>query len=287
MMATTADWAAWWPDGWRRPGVRRIVGPAAGYALAFGAVFGGGLHLADSADWSGLAHGRAALDAVAARAASAERVLAEAARRKPETAAFASSEAGRASDWATLALKLAERAASSGLRLRSLEPEAVQGVQPDRRRAVRIVADGDFSALRRAIGGLAAAPALVVPTAIRVERGAAALRMEISLDVFPALPADEAALASDGASASADGGDPFGGPDGSGAADAMPARLAGVMRDRRTGLALFDDGAGVITAVATGEVIGAARLVRIASDGVTVAVPDGVRRIGLDEGGTR
>ncbi|WP_246327069.1 pilus assembly protein [Burkholderia guangdongensis] len=298
MTAMTADWA--WLVGVRWRGARCVVGRAAGYAVAFGAVFAGGASLADQADWSGLAQSRAALDAAAARAAAADRVLAEAARRKPDVSAAASTDAGRAPDWATLALKLAELAASSGLRLDVLEPQPAQPAQPAQqeqqepreqqaqpgaRRAVRIVARGDFPALRRTVGGLAALPALAVPMTTRVERGAAALRIEMTLDVFPALPVDGAASAGDQIDAFADAGDPFGrGVDDPGETDAASARLAGVLRDGRGGLALFDDGTGSITAISTGEALGHARLLRVAPDGVVLATPGGPRRIDLDEG---
>jgi hypothetical protein len=74
---------SWFGDGWRHVasrGARPAVAHVAGCVLAFGAVLAGGVHLADSADWSGLVHGRAALEAAKARAATAERVLADGAR---------------------------------------------------------------------------------------------------------------------------------------------------------------------------------------------------------------
>ncbi len=55
------------------------VSPAAvhamGCVLAFSAVLAGGIHLANAADWSGLAHSRALLAAAQTRAADAQRVL--------------------------------------------------------------------------------------------------------------------------------------------------------------------------------------------------------------------
>ncbi|HDR9628920.1 TPA: pilus assembly protein, partial [Burkholderia stabilis] len=64
--------------GHARPGGRRRVSPAAAHAagcmLAFAAVLAGGIHLANAADWSGLAHGRALLAAAQVRAADAQRL---------------------------------------------------------------------------------------------------------------------------------------------------------------------------------------------------------------------
>jgi hypothetical protein len=185
-------------------------------------------------------------------------------------------------------LELAELAASSGLRVVSLEPEPGQDAkEANARRTVRVVADGGFPALRRMVGGLAALPVLVVPAAMRVERDASASRVQLSLDVFPALPGGQAVPeAAQVANAEIDG-DPFGGTSEPGTGDTSLSRLAGVMRDARAGLALFDDGAGAITAVAAGEAVGAIRVVRVDSDGVTLATASGPRRLGLDDGGTQ
>jgi len=284
-----------WSGGVSQSGAARArwlaFGQVAGCALAFGSVLAGGIHLADRADWSGLAYSRAALEEVSARAVIAERVIQEAARRAlpPAEPEFAEDH-GRTPGWASLMLRLAELAVASGLQLQSLEPLDSQGGQADARRTVRIVAHGGYPALLRLVGGLAALPALVVPATVRIESGgaggAAVPRVEMSLDVFGALPGGDAAFVG-GEIVVATEGDPFAGADGREAGHAAPARLAGVIRDARVGLALFDDGAGGIATVAAGEAVGAARVVRVEPDGVALATADGLRRIGVGEGGAQ
>ncbi|CAN0617853.1 conserved protein of unknown function [Burkholderia multivorans] len=284
-----------WPGGVWQSGAARArwlaFGQVTGCALAFGAVLAGGIHLADRADSSGLASSRAALEEVSARVVAAEHVIQEAARRAlpPAEPEFAEDH-GRVPGWASLMLRLAELASASGLQLQSLEPQDSQGEQADARRTVRIVAHGGYPALLRLVGGLAALPALVLPAAVRIESGrpggAAALRVEMSLDVFGALPGGDAAFVG-GEIVSAAEGDPFAGADGREGDPAAPARLAGVIRDARAGLALFDDGAGGIAAVAAGERVGTARVVRVEPDGVALATAGGPRRIGVGDGGTQ
>nr|WP_256252841.1 type 4a pilus biogenesis protein PilO [Burkholderia ubonensis] len=254
--------------------------------LAFGMVLAGGVHLSAAADWSGLARSRASLDAARARAAEAERALAQAAMHR---AAPAKTDDGRgepaAPGWPALMLELAELAASSGLRVVSFEPQPEPGARQDVRRTVRIVADGGFPALRRMVGALATLPVLVVPTAISAERAGPAARVGLSLDVFPAMPGGRAAYGDRPIAVASQDADPFGIGDEPGTGDTLPSRLAGVMRDARTGIALFDDGAGAITAVAAGEAVGAMRVVRVEADAVTLVTRSGPRRMGLDDEG--
>ncbi|KVC84656.1 hypothetical protein [Burkholderia ubonensis] len=276
-------------DGGRNGATRRalpVASHVAGCVLAFGVVLAGGVHLSAAADWSGLARSRASLDAARARAAEAERALAQAAMHR---AAPAKTDDGRgepaAPGWPALMLELAELAASSGLRVVSFEPQPEPGARQDVRRTVRIVADGGFPALRRMVGALATLPVLVVPTAINAERAGRAARVGLSLDVFPAMPGGRAAYGDRPIAVASQDADPFGIGDEPGTGDTLPSRLAGVMRDARTGLALFDDGAGAITAVAAGEAVGAMRVVRVEADAVTLATRNGPRRMGLDDEG--
>ncbi|OJA77621.1 pilus assembly protein [Burkholderia ubonensis] len=276
-------------EGGRNGATRRalpVASHVAGCALAFGMVLAGGVHLSAAADWSGLARSRASLDAARARAAEAERALAQAAMHR---AAPAKTDDGRgepaAPGWPALMLELAELAASSGLRVVSFEPQPEPGARQDVRRTVRIVADGGFPALRRMVGALATLPVLVVPTAISAERAGRAARVGLSLDVFPAMPGGRAAYGDRPIAVASQDADPFGIGDEPGTGDTLPSRLAGVMRDARTGLALFDDGAGAITAVAAGEAVGAMRVVRVEADAVTLATRSGPRRMGLDDEG--
>ncbi len=289
---TAATMAPAWPGGVWQSGAARArwlaCGQVAGCVLAFGVVLAGGIHLADRADWSGLAYSRAALEEVSARVVAAERAIQEAARLAPPPAEpeFAEDH-GHAPGWASLMLRLAELAAASGLQLQSLEPQDSQGEQAVPRRTVRIVAHGGYPALLRFVGGFAALPALVVPAAVRIDSGrrggAAAPRVEMSLDVLGALPGGDETLVGGEIVAAAEG-DPFDGADGREADHAVPARLAGVIRDARAGLALFDDGAGGIATVAAGEQVGSTRVVRVEPDGVALATADGPRRIGVGEG---
>ncbi|WP_102817992.1 pilus assembly protein [Burkholderia ubonensis] len=276
-------------EGGRNGATRRalpVASHVAGCVLAFGMVLAGGVHLSAAADWSGLARSRASLDAAMARAAEAERALAQAAMHR---AAPAKTDDGRgepaAPGWPALMLELAELAASSGLRVVSFEPQPEPGARQDVRRTVRIVADGGFPALRRMVGALATLPVLVVPTAISAERAGRAARVGLSLDVFPAMPGGRAAYGDRPIAVASQDADPFGIGDEPGTGDTLPSRLAGVMRDARTGLALFDDGAGAITAVAAGEAVGAMRVVRVEADAVTLATRSGPRRMGLDDEG--
>ncbi|KUZ96988.1 pilus assembly protein [Burkholderia ubonensis] len=276
-------------DGGRNGATRRALSVAshvAGCVLAFGVVLAGGVHLSAAADWGGLARSRASLDAARARAAEAERALAQAAVHR---AAPAKTDGGRgapaAPGWPALMLDLAELAASSGLRVVSIEPQPEPGARQDVRRTVRIAADGGFPALRRMVGALATLPVLVVPTALSAERAGRAARVGLSLDVFPAMPGGRAAYGDRPIAVASQDADPFGIGDEPGTGDTLPSRLAGVMRDARTGLALFDDGAGAITAVAAGETVGAMRVVRVEADAVTLATRNGPRRMGLDDEG--
>ncbi|WP_334006703.1 pilus assembly protein [Burkholderia cepacia] len=273
--------------GGLRNGVRR-VSPAtahiAGCVLAFAAVLTGGIHLANAADWSGLAHSRALLAAAQKQEADAQRVLAAAARQHDAHPAAADGDrSSRAPEWAALMLELADRAASSGLRGVSIEPLRAEGAVPEGQRSVRIVADGGFRALLQMVGWLARFPVLAVPTTLRVERGKEAARVEMAVDVFPGLPAMTSKGGETPVLADAPGADPFGGA-GSSETEGAAARLAGTIRDRRAGLALFDDGGGAFAALVPGEALGAARVVRVDPVAVTLATADGAYRVALDDG---
>ncbi|VWB49913.1 type IV pilus biogenesis protein PilP [Burkholderia lata] len=273
-------------DAWRG-GMRRVSPAAAhiaGCALAFAAVLAGGIHLVNAADWSGLAHSRALLAAAQMREADAQRVLTDAARQRDRNPAAAYGDRSpRAPEWAALMLELADRAASSGLLDVSIEPLRADGAVPDGRRTVRIVAHGGFRALLQMVGGLARFPVLAVPSALRVERGRAAARVEMAVDVFPELPAPTSTGGAASVLADASGADPFG-EAGSSEAEGAAARLAGTIRDGRAGLALFDDGDGAFTALVPGEALGAARVVRVDPVAVTLATADGAYRVTLNDG---
>ncbi|WGY68722.1 pilus assembly protein [Burkholderia cepacia] len=281
-MTAITHWLA--PRGDARLVGMPLVSPggmhAAGCVLAFVAVLAGGIHLANAADWSGLAHSRALLAAAQGREADARRVLESAERRLSAHPAPAHDDhASRTPEWAALMLGLADLAASSGLNRVSIEPQRIDSAAPEGRRTVRIVADGGFRALSKMVGGLARFPVLAVPSALRVERRMQATRMDMSVDVFAALPAASPAGGTAPLQAAALAADPFGG-----GADGMAARLAGTIRDARAGLALFDDGDGAFTAVAPGEALGPARVMRVEPAAVMLAMADGAHRVVMNDG---
>jgi len=267
------------------------VSPATAHAVgcmaAFASVLLGGIHLTDAGDWSGLARSRALLATAKTRAADTQRALAATQRRDPAPgpAAGRNVSSARAPAWPALMLELADLAGASGLRIVSIEPQRADDAAQDGRRTVRIVADGGFPALLRLMGGLAGLPALVVPSVLHIERKPPTARVDMTIDVFPALPGARLPGGAAPTLAGASGDDPFGGAGPlTGADDAVP-RLAGTIRDARAGLALFDAGDGGFATVARGEALGAARVMRVDADAVTLATADGARRFLVDDGG--
>ncbi|WP_269510492.1 pilus assembly protein [Burkholderia sp. IMCC1007] len=268
--------------------VRPGTAHAAGCAFACAAVMAGGVHLSDTADWSGLAHSRALLAAAQTRAADAQRVLAAAAQSgDTRPAAGKGAPVARTRAWPVLMLEFADLAGTSGLRVVSIEPRPADGAAPAGRRTVRIVADGSFPAVLRMIGGLAGFSALAVPSVLHVERKQAGLRIDMSVDVFPALAGGGAEGEAVSVLARGEpGDDPFGGG-GAGqstAVDDQAPRLAGTIRDVRAGLALFDAGDGAFVALAPGESLGASRVVRVDAGAVVLATADGARRFVVGDG---
>ncbi|WP_175703989.1 pilus assembly protein [Burkholderia ambifaria] len=267
------------------------VSPATAHAVgcvaAFVSVLLGGIHLMDAGDWSGLARSRALLATAQARAADTQRALAATQRHDPAPgpAAARNVSSRRAPAWPALMLELADLAGASGLRIVSIEPQRADDAAPDGRRTVRIVADGGFPALLRLMGGLAGLPALVVPSVLHIERKPPTARVDMTIDVFPALPGARLPGGAAPMLAGTSGDDPFGGAGSLTVADDAVPRLAGTIRDARAGLALFDAGDGGFATVARGEALGAARLMRVDADAVTLATADGARRFVMDDGG--
>ncbi|MBR8145192.1 pilus assembly protein [Burkholderia sp. AU19243] len=262
---------------------------AAGCALAFTAAVAGGIHLMDAADWSGLARSRVLLATAQARAAAAQRMLADAVHvRDTGDASVSDADARSVPTWPALVLEVAALTGASGLRIASIEPRSVDGAGADGRRTMRIVADGGFPAARRLMDRLASFRVLAVPVALHIERKALEARIDMTLDVFPTLPAlSDAEGAAAPAFASAPAGDPF---DGAGApvvSDGPALRLAGTINGARAALALFDSGDGTFTAIAPGEALGAARLTRVDAGAVMLATADGAHRVVMDDGGGR
>ncbi|AJY43902.1 hypothetical protein BW21_473 [Burkholderia humptydooensis] len=276
-----AGWRVWarWADSCRASGAGWRA--AARAALACG-VFVCGVYAGRDADWGGVERSRTALEAVASREARARLLLAAPSSRPASRAGAGRSLAERQTP-SDFAMRLAGHAGASGLRVRKLE--RLEGERAGERRddgavyAFAFSAEGDFDALCRFLSGLAALPALVVPATSSVKRDDGTTMLDARLDVWPALPGGEP----DGRRR-ADGrevpvADPF---------SAMPmlaiddaadaARLVGVMRDRRSGLALFERGSDAWS-VAPGQMVDGARIARIRAGGVTLATHGGGRRL--------
>ncbi|MGU7815379.1 pilus assembly protein [Burkholderia sp. AW49-1] len=277
------------PDGAEWLGRVTRMSPAAvhavGCALAFAFVMAGGIYLMNAVDGSGLVGSRALLATARIRAADAQRLLAAAPpRRDMAPAAGRDARSPLAPGWPALMLELADVVRGSGLRVVLIEPRRTDDAAPEGRRTVHIVADGGFPALLRLMGGLASFPALVVPSGLRVERKSAALRVDMTIDVFPALSGARVQDGAEAVLAGAPSDDPFGGAGSPTVANDMTPRLAGTIRDGRTGLALFDAGDGVFATVAPGEAFGVSRVVSVDAGAVTVATADGARRFVVDDG---
>ncbi|KVN45517.1 pilus assembly protein [Burkholderia territorii] len=278
------------PDGAKWLGRMTRMSPAAmhavGCVVAFAFVMAGGIQLTNAVDASGLARSRALLATAQIRAADAHRLLATAVpRRDIDPAAGRDASSPRVPGWPALMLELADVVRASGLQVVSIEPRHTDEAAPDGRRTVRIVADGGFPALLRLMGEFASFPALVVPSRLHIERKSPASRVDMTIDVFPALPAARIPVGAEAVLAGAPSGDPFGEPASQTMADDMTPRLAGTIRDARAGLALFDAGDGAFAAVAPGEVFGVSRVVSVDAGAVTVATASGARRFVVDDGG--
>ncbi|MCO8612814.1 pilus assembly protein [Burkholderia multivorans] len=268
------------------PRIKRRVSPAAmhtgGCALAFAAVLAGGIHLSNAGDWSGLARSGALLQAARTRVAHLERALETAApNQHARPRAAADDGAPPVREWGALMLELADLVASSGLQVISVESLKADRAAADGRRTVRLVAAGEPEASARAIGALADFSVLAVPATLRVERGPDGVRIDMSVDVFPTLPG----IGSSSAATPALDGDPFGGAQAFAMADGRLPRLAGLIRDMRSALVLFDDGDGGFTAVRVGDALGALRVARVNAGAVTLSTSDGPRRLALEDGG--
>lgn len=298
-------WARW-ADSRRMSGAGWRMAMRAAFACG---VFVCGVYAGRDADWGGVERGRAALESVAAREARARRLLAAASGRSAPSAGAERSPAQpqTPSDWA---MRLAGHAGASGLRVRKLERLGGEragergdvGADERATRATKttnkaahgsgnqaaneaadyvfaISAEGDFDALYRFLSGLAALPALVVPVTSNVKRDDGATLLEARLDVWPALPGAEADGPPPADARAVPVADPF---------SAMPmqaiddaagaARLVGVIRDRLSGLALFERGSGAWS-VAPGQTVDGARVARIRAAGVTLATHGGGRRV--------
>lgn len=284
------SWQAFYSD--RRRNVHLLARAAAGVGIA-GGVFAGGLVAARDADWGGASRSRAAFDATAAREARAEHLLAGTAARVGLPARREKSK--RSGDaLADLALQMTGHAEANGVRLHLLERVEADGGH-DRAGSkwadahlFKLSVEGDFTALHRFVAGLAALPVLVVPVASSVTRNGAAGSMDVSLRVFASLPGGAAwpPPTAGGRPAELSRADPFGGEGITPALEQPDARLVGIFRDRRNGLALFE-AAAQAWSVGPGQTVFGSRVARIDLGGVTLSTHGAVRRVAVVEGSAR
>lgn len=182
---------------------------------------------------------------------------------------------------------IAKLAARSGVTLRSLDPGAVAGSGPAAVRQLRLTAQGNFAGFYAFLSGLPKLPLLAVPAGMRVERDAAGLTFEASLDVFESLPGTPDTDVK--SSAAGDEGqvwfaDPFALTVRGAGGDVRDRRLIGLMRgDAKSAHALaFFESDGAAAAYAPGELVDGKRLVRIDAHGVALASGDGTHVLTLD-----
>ncbi|WP_167244018.1 hypothetical protein [Burkholderia sp. Cy-637] len=275
-------------------GVRRLLA-LAGVASA---VFGGLWAVSGELDWSGIAGARARHGEALAQRELAERRLdlqpdprsIEPEPSRQEEVPGQSSLDARAGRSPALpenrrdegeplldpGWQLIAGAHDSGLRIRRLGPAQQAGAEAAAggMRYYDVAGDGRFGAIGAWVRSLAALPMAVVPVGIEVQRqgdGASfSARLAVSLPGpdAPDVEPGAVATAASGPSAAEAGAD-FGGREPA----AMP-RVAGIVRDARRGLVLFDAEAGAWSA-SVGERVGAERITRIDADGVWLGLDDG------------
>ncbi|WP_186184998.1 hypothetical protein [Burkholderia gladioli] len=172
--------------------------------------------------------------------------------------------------------QLIASAHDSGLRIRRLGPAQQAGAEAaaSGMRYYDVAGDGRFGAIGAWVRSLAALPMAVVPVGIEVQRQGDGASFSARLAVSPSGPdapdvaPGPVAMAAPGPGAAEAGAD-FGGREPA----AMP-RVAGIVRDARRGLVLFDAEAGAWSA-SVGERVGAERITRIDADGVWLGLDDG------------
>ncbi|MFW6854352.1 hypothetical protein ACODYM_23975 [Burkholderia gladioli] len=279
-------------------GVRRLLA-LAGVASA---VFGGLWAVSGERDWSGIAGARARHGEALAQRELAERRLdlqpdprpdprsIEPEPSRQEEVPGQSSLDARAGRSPALpenrrdegeplldpGWQLIAGAHDSGLRIRRLGPVQQAGAEAAAggMRYYDVAGDGRFGAIGAWVRSLAALPMAVVPVGIEVQRQGDGASFSARLAVSPSGPdapdvvRGPVAMAVPGLGAAEAGAD-FGGREPA----AMP-RVAGIVRDARRGLVLFDAEAGAWSA-SVGERVGAERITRIDADGVWLGLDDG------------
>lgn len=264
----------------RRADLRRLALLAVAAAAAFGVAY----LMSDERDWSGVTRARAMHEAAQAKRAEVERLLgrpprapdAEAATGLQRTAAGDTSGEGEPAAPQDPLWQLALAAHEQGLHIRHLAPApgGVQGARDEAEPRYDIAGDGRIGAIVGWVRSLAALPLAVAPVRLDIERQAAGATFSARLAVSPGAAAhgqgallrpDPFEVLTVGLPAEAE----FGGRE----AAASP-RLAGIVRNGRRALAVFDVDSGPWCA-APGERIGGERIARIDGGGVWFGAGEG------------
>lgn len=260
-------------------------------------VFGLGAHGWVVADLGGLEASRLALKAGSLRLADARRALAQLpALRREAAAGPIALDARPSAAWSSAddVRIVSQLAAQNGVELLTVEPGAASGAGAESGRPLQLTARTDFVHLMAFLRGLADLPVLIVPVDVTVKREGAALSVSASMRVFESLrpaPSANSAEAFDADSLDSDDEenivffDPFSQPQMQAAGalpELSPLRLVGLLRDRTRGLALLDTAAG-LTAVESGELIGAERVTAVEASGITLAKGGETRMLAMLE----
>lgn len=264
-------------------------------------VFSLGAHGWIVADLGGVEASRTMLQATSLHLANARHALAQlpALRRevggRPGPAPISRSSG----PWSTAEnLRIvSELAAQNSVELLAIEPGAASGAGAESMRSLQLAARTDFVHLMAFLRGLSDLPVLIVPVDVTVRRDAATLSVSATLHVFDALRPAPSATSATSADAFAEDSldsddeenvvfyDPFSQPQMQAAVDlagVSQLRLVGLLRDRTHGLALLDSPDGV-TAVESGQQIGAERVTRVDALGITLANGNATRMLALTE----
>jgi Tfp pilus assembly protein PilO len=187
---------------------------------------------------------------------------------------------------------VSQLAARSGMSLLTLEPGAVTGEGVDAARPIRLTALADFAQLVTFVRALPSLPVLVVPAEMTVKQqkqstGTHPLSVSVALSVFDGIrPLDSLIDALDDVLQDGEEDlvfyDPFTPPSQAErrVADAggVALRLVGLLYDFARGIALVETPDGD-TALEAGQRVGGASVARVDGLGMTLATPDGGKRV--------
>jgi Tfp pilus assembly protein PilO len=254
-------------------------------------VFAAGANAWISMDVAGIHAGRAALAEERHKVAQAQAALAQlpALRRSAKPA---SSNVQTTTAWAPIddVHAMSQLAVRSGVTLLTLAPAAANGADTDAVRTLHLSVQSDFLHLMIFLRGLSDLPVLVVPEDVTAKSNAGGLLVSATVRVFadlkPVATAPDLVLDDDMDADDEDVVfyDPFARAaqaEGS-APDAGLLRLAGLLRDRRRGLALLETADGAVT-IERGQLLGNDRVTAMDSLGITLTSRLGSRTLALRE----